>query len=443
MFYFSQSQIANAVVTSIYQQELAKLNHNSHHHQQRPHQANNNNNILDHTAEHKHLLQEASESTRGRKPQTDSGNLSSEIVQRIYQEELAKLAAAAERTGNIAECTLYRQELARLARLAQNKEDERGERRLSSNSEDKENSTPLPLVVKKEPQETQELELGEIRKSNHNHPMKIGSPALQEPPQDVPEDLSVKSSSSSVSTTAEIPDNSLRHAGSAFFLVRPRSNGQQQNGYPEPVTPFPHTIPPNDSLSPLQRMQSIANSLMAKTNNAQHPQRPLKAVLPPITQEEFDRYSTVDTDDLVKKVKDALGQFSISQRLFGENVLGLSQGSVSDLLARPKPWHMLTQKGREPFIRMQVFLEDTEALPKLVASQYHIPADQFLRTQSVFNDPLNGNGTHLNGNQGKIGTVFLICYLDHLWLLISVSKLEAKAVRIVCSSFKLAEVSIQ
>ena len=50
--------------------------------------------------------------------------------------------------------------------------------------------------------------------------------------------------------------------------------------------------------------------------------------------------------------------FSISQRLFGEAVLGLSQGSVSDLLARPKPWHMLTQKGREPFIRMKIFHED-------------------------------------------------------------------------------------
>ncbi|ELT91709.1 hypothetical protein CAPTEDRAFT_49550, partial [Capitella teleta] len=74
-------------------------------------------------------------------------------------------------------------------------------------------------------------------------------------------------------------------------------------------------------------------------------------------QEEFDRYGVIDTEDLVRQVKDMLSQFSISQRLFGENVLGLSQGSVSDLLARPKPWHMLTQKGREPFIRMKLFLE--------------------------------------------------------------------------------------
>ena len=38
-------------------------------------------------------------------------------------------------------------------------------------------------------------------------------------------------------------------------------------------------------------------------------------------------------------------------QLFGECVLGLSQGSVSELLSKPKAWHMLSIKGREPFIR--------------------------------------------------------------------------------------------
>ncbi|CAH1800972.1 unnamed protein product, partial [Owenia fusiformis] len=72
----------------------------------------------------------------------------------------------------------------------------------------------------------------------------------------------------------------------------------------------------------------------------------------------------------------------ISQRLFGENILGLSQGSVSDLLARPKPWNMLTQKGREPFIRMQLFLEDQESIPKLVSNQYKISPDKLMRNNS-------------------------------------------------------------
>ncbi len=76
-------------------------------------------------------------------------------------------------------------------------------------------------------------------------------------------------------------------------------------------------------------------------------------------------------------------------RLFGEHVLGLSQGSVSDLLARPKPWHMLTQKGREPFIRMQSFLEDQEAIPKLVANQYRIAPDKLLRSNSQEFGPLS------------------------------------------------------
>ena len=83
---------------------------------------------------------------------------------------------------------------------------------------------------------------------------------------------------------------------------------------------------------------------------------------------------------MVRRIKEILSQYSISQRLFGEAVMGLSQGSVSDLLARPKPWHMLTQKGREPFIRMKIFLEDETAVHRLVASQYKIAPDKLMRT---------------------------------------------------------------
>lgn len=46
-------------------------------------------------------------------------------------------------------------------------------------------------------------------------------------------------------------------------------------------------------------------------------------------------------------------------------MLGLSQGSVSELLSKPKPWHMLSIKGREPFIRMQLWLTDSHNIEKL------------------------------------------------------------------------------
>ena len=52
-------------------------------------------------------------------------------------------------------------------------------------------------------------------------------------------------------------------------------------------------------------------------------------------------------------------------QLFGEVVLGLSQGSVSELLSKPKPWHLLSIKGREPFIRMKMWLEDAQNIHKL------------------------------------------------------------------------------
>jgi homeobox protein cut-like len=59
--------------------------------------------------------------------------------------------------------------------------------------------------------------------------------------------------------------------------------------------------------------------------------------------------------------------FFSGPQLFGEAVLGLSQGSVSELLSKPKPWHMLSIKGREPFIRMQLWLNDPLNIEKLQA----------------------------------------------------------------------------
>lgn len=95
---------------------------------------------------------------------------------------------------------------------------------------------------------------------------------------------------------------------------------------------------------------------------------------------------------VTSQVKELLSQFSISQRLFGENVLGLSQGSVSDLLARPKPWSMLTQKGREPFIRMKIFSEDSEAVKKLMSNQYRLSQAERAQTERV-GDRLHGIST--------------------------------------------------
>ncbi|XP_018104588.1 homeobox protein cut-like 1 isoform X2 [Xenopus laevis] len=86
--------------------------------------------------------------------------------------------------------------------------------------------------------------------------------------------------------------------------------------------------------------------------------KPPKPSVPPLTPEQYElyMYQDVDTIELTRQVKENLAKNGICQRIFGEKVLGLSQGSVSDMLSRPKPWSKLTQKGREPFIRMQLWL---------------------------------------------------------------------------------------
>lgn len=234
-----------------------------------------------------------------------------------------------------------------------------------------------------------------------HHQMNGGSMDLSVP-KEKQQQLSSQSNGLSLSESeSETRDKDMEESlRSAFSMVKPK---------PEPTTtptttassapsPISHSIlppvTPTDefgvSASPLQRMASITNSLMSQSPVQSHhssPQRPLKAVLPPITQQQFDMYNNLNTEDIVRRVKEALSQYSISQRLFGESVLGLSQGSVSDLLARPKPWHMLTQKGREPFIRMKMFLEDENAVHKLVASQYKIAPDKLMRTGNYTNAP--------------------------------------------------------
>ena len=325
-----QSQVANAMVASIYQQELAKMTDKS---------AGSSSGLAGKLSspyaaaaaaaaaaavshEHSSGAQQAAarrKSSHHAQQQQDT-TLTAEMVMRIHQEELQKLCSAAERSGNLAECQRYRQELQRLAfQMHQQQQPHR--------EENKENV----MMVKQEPDGRSE---------------DGGSRQNGEGGEDMPQDLSMGTQNGGDSTQQEdegdsVESDSMRHAGSAFFLVRPRSAASAGSPAEFPATSSAAAVAAAaaagvttaDGLSPLQRMQSIANSLMAKSQlQNQQQNRPPRAVLPPITQEDFDKHPNINTDELVKQVKENLSQFSISQRLFGENVLGLSQGSVSDLL---------------------------------------------------------------------------------------------------------------
>ncbi|XP_039361486.1 homeobox protein cut-like 2 isoform X7 [Mauremys reevesii] len=115
--------------------------------------------------------------------------------------------------------------------------------------------------------------------------------------------------------------------------------------------------------------------------------RTLKPTVPPLTPEQYEMYMyrEVDTLELTRQVKEKLAKNGICQRIFGEKVLGLSQGSVSDMLSRPKPWSKLTQKGREPFIRMQLWL--TDQLGQGISQQSNPPQASPGETQSSPSPP--------------------------------------------------------
>ena len=60
----------------------------------------------------------------------------------------------------------------------------------------------------------------------------------------------------------------------------------------------------------------------------------------------------LDTADISTRIREILSGHNIGQRVFAKHVLGLSQGTVSELLSKPKHWEKLTEKGRESYRKM-------------------------------------------------------------------------------------------
>ena len=67
----------------------------------------------------------------------------------------------------------------------------------------------------------------------------------------------------------------------------------------------------------------------------------------------------LDTLDITRRVSEELRRCNISQALFAQVVLGRSQGTLSDLLRKPKPWAQL-KSGRETFAKMRQWLMEPE-----------------------------------------------------------------------------------
>lgn len=76
---------------------------------------------------------------------------------------------------------------------------------------------------------------------------------------------------------------------------------------------------------------------------------------------------TLNTLNISRCVRELLSVHNIGQRLFAKYVLGLSQGTVSELLSKPKPWDKLTEKGRDSYRKMHAWAADESCIYLLKA----------------------------------------------------------------------------
>lgn len=91
---------------------------------------------------------------------------------------------------------------------------------------------------------------------------------------------------------------------------------------------------------------------------------PMEAKLQEMLRYNMDKYANqnLDTLHISRRVRELLSVHNIGQRLFAKYVLGLSQGTVSELLSKPKPWDKLTEKGRDSYRKMHAWACDDNAV---------------------------------------------------------------------------------
>ncbi len=96
-----------------------------------------------------------------------------------------------------------------------------------------------------------------------------------------------------------------------------------------------------------------ANSSASTPSSAQaHLQRIHNAMA---RSESTTSAQVLDTAEVAARIREILSAHNIGQRLFAKHVLGLSQGTVSELLSKPKHWDKLTEKGRESYRKMHAW----------------------------------------------------------------------------------------
>ncbi|XP_050690225.1 uncharacterized protein LOC126982277 isoform X2 [Eriocheir sinensis] len=146
--------------------------------------------------------------------------------------------------------------------------------------------------------------------------------------------------------------------------VNMKSPSSLVNGFPHetksPFQPRDDRSPFKEEISPLAfkfEDRITGESLIPKGD-------PMEARLQEILRFNMEKYcqQNLDTLNLARRVRELLSIHNIGQRLFAKYILGLSQGTVSELLSKPKCWDKLTEKGRDSYRKMHAWATDENAI---------------------------------------------------------------------------------
>ena len=87
-----------------------------------------------------------------------------------------------------------------------------------------------------------------------------------------------------------------------------------------------------------------------------------KLPCPSPVHQDMKSLEPLDTTHVSTVVRKILAQHNIGQRVFARYVLSLSQGTVSELLSKPKPWSKLTEKGKESYRKMWTWAHSEDSI---------------------------------------------------------------------------------
>lgn len=272
-----------------------------------------------------------------------------DIVARIYREELQKLATTAKTNGNFAEYIMYERELERLAQSS-----------AVAAEPVMPVSSPAPPRRRKDGRHSASSKRSAQSVGNRTMtPQTVLWPAVENPIVDHPEDLRTSSCQSRMQVDSRDTNSSgqsdivasytpdINCGGTNLTLsadvTSPATDLTSQQDIVKSDIPIfvkseelsaevddePQQLPlkVEDDCSPLDLMRTIADSVTSKSHKKSSSTEVPRYALPPITAEQLKRCSYLNTDEVVAAVRSTLADYSISQRLFGEAVLGLSQAS--------------------------------------------------------------------------------------------------------------------